>query len=225
LGTSFGFAQRPTEVGQGRIFKGHRSEGRTVVGGAFALSTPLSKDADTHIRACERECVKIGPCKRIYFLLAAILKSDARANRALVNYLMDFLIVMCHTKRPCFCERGLFGAYLLFGFAPVVISNESHINMSCVPNKHENVKAEIARQLQAAQREADDYNGPGPVSEFRGHAHFDLVAGVRVTSPDCPVTGLLTHDTPNCPYCRLKKLKREYGLLLRMEGSPHGHKH
>ncbi len=92
--------------------------------------------------------------------------------------------------------------------------------MSCVSNNPENVKADLARQIASAQRAADDYNGEGEVAHFRGHGHFDLVAGVAVTSPDCPVTGVLTHDTANCPYCKLRKLRRAYGLLLAMEGRP-----
>jgi hypothetical protein len=80
------------------------------------------------------------------------------------------------------------------------------------PENQVSRRAEIARQLQEAVREADAYNGPGPVSHFRGHGHFDF--------PDV-MTGELVHDS-DCPYCRVRKLKRSYGLALHMEGSPHG---
>jgi len=79
-----------------------------------------------------------------------------------------------------------------------------------VSNNPKNVKADVARQLQEAVREADAYGGSGPVNYFRGHGHFD-----RVT-PE----GFLWHDkdgvTPMpdgetfipCPYCRVRRLQR-----------------
>jgi hypothetical protein len=89
-----------------------------------------------------------------------------------------------------------------------------------VVSDQQKVKAEIARELEEAVRDADAYNGPGDRNYFRGHAHFDLVAGVSVLSPDCPVTGILTHDTPHCPYCYLKRVRR---LCAVMEGKRHVH--
>jgi hypothetical protein len=88
-----------------------------------------------------------------------------------------------------------------------------------------NNKAELARRIHAAQMAADAYNGPTEVDYFRGHSHFDLVDGIRVGSPNEPVTGLLTHDTPNCPYCKLRNLRRAYGLLSVLKGPGHGKDH
>lgn len=85
-----------------------------------------------------------------------------------------------------------------------------------------NDKAELARAINAAQEAADRYNGPGDRNYFRGHSHFDLVDGIRVGSPNEPVTGPLSHDEQHCPYCRLKKLRRAYGVVLAMESSRHG---
>jgi hypothetical protein len=65
-----------------------------------------------------------------------------------------------------------------------------------------NVKADLARQLVEAARAADAYAGPDPVARFRAHSDFDF--------PDV-MTGELLHD-PECPFCRLRKLKRAYGL-------------
>ncbi len=82
--------------------------------------------------------------------------------------------------------------------------------MTLISNNTKNLKTDVARQLQEAARAADAYNGPGPVAYFRGHSDFDF--------PDV-MSGELLHD-PDCPYCRLKRLKRAYGLTLK--GSPHG---
>jgi len=84
-----------------------------------------------------------------------------------------------------------------------------------------NSKTELARRIHVAQMAADAYNGPSEVDYFRGHGHFDLVNGIRVGSPNEPVTGLLTHDTPNCPYCKLRNLRRAYGVLLALKGPGH----
>ena len=73
-----------------------------------------------------------------------------------------------------------------------------------------NVKSVVARLLSQAARAADAYAGRDPVARFRAHSDFDF--------PDV-MTGELLHD-PACPYCRLRKLKRAYGLF---GGSPHGH--
>lgn len=90
--------------------------------------------------------------------------------------------------------------------------------MRNLSNNPENVKADLARQLQEAAREADAYNGPSPVDYFRAHGDWDRE----------DFDGVLWHDTDGvtpmpdgshmpCPYCRLRKLKREYGLLLHIE--------
>jgi len=97
--------------------------------------------------------------------------------------------------------------------------------MRDVPEPLPNDKAELARAINAAQQAADRYNGPGDRNYFRGHSHFDLVAGIRVGSPNEPVTGTLTHDTPNCPYCKLRNLRRAYGVLLALKGPGHGKDH
>lgn len=68
-------------------------------------------------------------------------------------------------------------------------------------------KARSAALLHDAARVADAYNGPSPVDYFRGHSDFDF--------PDV-MTGELLHD-PECPYCRLRNLKRAYGMLLALE--------
>ena len=85
------------------------------------------------------------------------------------------------------------------------------------PENQVSRRAEIARQLQEAVRVADAYNGPSPVDHFRGHSDFDF--------PDV-TTGELLHD-PECPYCRLRNLKRAYGMLLHVERrkSRHGKAH
>lgn len=93
-----------------------------------------------------------------------------------------------------------------------------------VPNNQKNVKAQIARQLAEATRVADAWNGPGDVAYFRGHGDWDRE----------DFDGYLWHDkdgvTPMpdgsfmpCPYCRWRKLRRAYALLLATEGSPHEH--
>lgn len=73
--------------------------------------------------------------------------------------------------------------------------------MAYVSQTPENVKAEIGRQLAIAERAADAY-GTSPEEKFRAHGRFDF-ADV--------ITGELLHD-PDCPFCRLRRLRRDYGF-------------
>jgi hypothetical protein len=82
--------------------------------------------------------------------------------------------------------------------------------MSLVLQTSETVNASIERQLVAAQREADAYGGTGPDAALRAHIDFDFL-DVK--------SGELLHD-PDCPYCRLRKLKRAYDRIT-LKGSHH----
>jgi len=73
--------------------------------------------------------------------------------------------------------------------------------MSNIVQIPEQVKAEIARQLAIAERAAAAY-GTAPEDQFRAHGRFDF--------PDV-ITGELVHD-PDCPFCRLRRLRRDYGF-------------
>jgi hypothetical protein len=83
--------------------------------------------------------------------------------------------------------------------------------MTLVNQPSENIKAVLARQLSDAVRVADAYAGRDPVARFRAHADFDF---------SDVISGELLHDI-ECPYCRVRKLKRAYGLALHMEGKSH----
>lgn len=78
-----------------------------------------------------------------------------------------------------------------------------------LPNKPQNVK----NDLKAAIAEADDYAGNTPSAWFRAECDFDF---------DDPVTGHLTHDFTKCPFCRVRRLTRAYGVALHLEGKSHG---
>lgn len=92
--------------------------------------------------------------------------------------------------------------------------------MTLVNQSSEIVKTNLVRQLQEAARAADAFNGPTADDHYVGHVRFDVIDGVPITSPDCPRDGTLTHNTIGCPYCRLKSLRRAYGVLLTEKGPP-----
>jgi len=65
------------------------------------------------------------------------------------------------------------------------------------------VKAEIARQLEEAVRDADAHAGRDPRAIFRAHSDFDF---------EDVLTGELLHD-PDCLYCRVRKLERRFNRI------------
>jgi hypothetical protein len=82
--------------------------------------------------------------------------------------------------------------------------------MSYIPNHPESVKVAVERQLREAVRAADAYGGTGPDAAFRAESDFDFL-DVK--------SGELLHRS-DCPYCRLRKLKRAYDRIT-LKGSLH----
>jgi hypothetical protein len=81
--------------------------------------------------------------------------------------------------------------------------------MRNLSNNPENVKADLARQLQEAVREADAYNGPGPVAYFRAHGDWDREDGEGHLWHDKDgVTPMPDGSFMPCPYCRVRELQR-----------------
>jgi hypothetical protein len=79
----------------------------------------------------------------------------------------------------------------------------------------------VKAELLAAIREADAYAGTDPVDVSRAHGDWDREDfDGKLWHDENGVTPMSDGSLIPCPYCRVRRLKRAYGVALCMESPP-----